>query len=89
DDISRDGSAWKVLTDPSRVYDVKAALEAAKIAVSSAESTMVSSTTIEVTDADTARKILRVMEALEDNDDVQDVYSNFDISDALMESVSA
>lgn len=87
DDISRDGSAWKVLTDPSNVYDVKAALEAAKIAVSSAESTMVSSTTIEVTDAETARKILRVMEALEDNDDVQDVYANFDISDELMEAV--
>jgi transcriptional/translational regulatory protein YebC/TACO1 len=87
DDISRDGSAWKVLTDPSSVYDVKAALEAAKIAVTSAESTMVSSTTIEVTDAETARKILRVMEALEDNDDVQDVYANFDISDELMEAV--
>ena len=47
---------------------------------------MVSSTTIEVTDADDARKILRIMDALEDNDDVQDVYSNFDISDELMES---
>jgi YebC/PmpR family DNA-binding regulatory protein len=87
DDISRDGSAWKVLTDPSSVYDVKAALEAVKIAVTSAESTMVSSTTIEVTDVETARKILRVMEALEDNDDVQDVYANFDISDELMEAV--
>ena len=48
---------------------------------------MVSSITIEVTDADDARKILRIMDALEDNDDVQDVYSNFDISDELMEAV--
>ena len=44
-------------------------------------------TTIEVTDADEARKILRIVDAFEDNDDVQDVYSNFDISDELMETV--
>ena len=87
DDISRDGSSWKVLTEPSVVYDVKAALEGAGVAVASAESTMVSSTTIEVTDPETARKILRVMEALEDNDDVQDVYANFDISDEILEEV--
>ena len=49
---------------------------------------MVSSITIEVTDAGDARNILRIMDAFEDNDDVQDVYSNFDISDELMEAVS-
>ncbi|MFM8564046.1 MAG: YebC/PmpR family DNA-binding transcriptional regulator [Acidimicrobiia bacterium] len=87
DDISRDGSSWRVLTEPSAVYDVKAALESAGVAVTSAESTMVSSTTIEVSDPETARKILRVMEALEDNDDVQDVYANFDISDEILEEV--
>jgi len=87
DDISRDGSAWKILTEPSVVYDVKSALESAGLSVSSAESTMVSSTSIDVTDAETARKILKVMEALEDNDDVQDVYANFDISDEIMEAV--
>jgi YebC/PmpR family DNA-binding regulatory protein len=87
DDISRDGSAWKILTEPSAVYDVKTALESAGLTVMSAESTMVSSTTIDVTDAETARKILKVMEALEDNDDVQDVYANFDISDEIMEAV--
>ena len=87
DDISRDGSSWKILTEPSVVYDVKSALESAGLSVSSAESTMVSSTTIDVTDAETARKILKVMEALEDNDDVQDVYANFDISDEIMEAV--
>ena len=48
---------------------------------------MVSSMTVEVTDADDARKILRIIDALEDNDDVQDVYSNFDISEELMEAV--
>ena len=87
DDITRDGSSWRILTEPSVVYDVKAALEAAGLGVQSADSTMVSSTQIEVTDSETARKILKIMEALEDNDDVQDVFSNFDISDDMLESV--
>ena len=87
DDISRDGASWKILSEPNVVYDVKAALESAGLTVLSAESTMVSSTTIEVNDAETAAKILKVMEALEDNDDVQDVYANFDIPDSIMEGL--
>lgn len=87
DDISRQGESWQVLTDPSVVWDVKAALEEAGVDVTSAESTMISSLTVEVTDADVARSILRIMDALEDNDDVQDVFSNFDIAEELMEQV--
>jgi YebC/PmpR family DNA-binding regulatory protein len=87
EDIERDGDSWRVLTDSSVVYDVKDALEAAGIAVQSAESTMVSSTTIEVTDIEDAKQILRIMDMLEDNDDVQDVYANFDIDDALMQEL--
>lgn len=87
DDVERDGDSWKVLTDPSSVYDVKDAMEAAGVTAQSAESTMVSSTTIEVTDRDDARQILRIMDTLEDNDDVQDVYANFDIAESIMEEV--
>lgn len=87
DDITRDGESWRVTTDPSAVYDVKDALETAGFAVQSAESTMVSSTTIAVGDADDARSILRIMDTLEDNDDVQDVYANFDIDESLMQEV--
>ncbi len=87
DDIERDGDSWKVLTDPSVVYDVKDALEAAGIEVQSAESTMVSSTTIEVTDVNDAKQILRIMDMLEDNDDVQDVYANFDIDESIMQGI--
>ena len=87
DDVERDGESWKVLTDSSVVWDVKDALEAAGIVVQSGESTMVSSTTIEVTDKDDARNILRIMDMLEDNDDVQDVYANFDIAESIMEEV--
>jgi YebC/PmpR family DNA-binding regulatory protein len=89
DDVARDGPGdgadWKVLCAPNHVYDLQAALEAAGITVKSAESTMVSSIDIEVTALSDAKKILRIMDALEDDDDVQDVYSNFDISDELME----
>ena len=87
DDVSADGDGFRVLCDSSVVYDVRDALQAAGFTVESAESTMVASLAVEVTDADDARKILRIMDALEDNDDVQDVYSNFDISDELMEAV--
>lgn len=87
DDVAPDGDGWRVTCDPSSLYEVRDALEAAKVEVVSAESTMVSSTTIEVTDVDDAKKVLRIVDLLEDNDDVQDVYGNFDISDEIMESV--
>ena len=70
------------------MYDVRDALEAAGIEVVSAESTMVSSIDDRGHATPTRRsKILRIIDALEDNDDVQDVYGNFDISDELMEAV--
>ena len=87
DDIEPDGESWRILTDPSVVYDVKDALEAAGIEVQSAESTMVSSNTIEVTALDDARQILRIMDMLDDNDDVQDVFANFDIDESLMQEI--
>lgn len=87
DDIEQDGDSWKILTEPSVVYDVQAALETAGMEVQSAESTMVSSTTIEVTNVEEAKQILRIMDMLEDNDDVQDVYANFDIDESLMQEI--
>ena len=88
-DVVREGDDWKVSCEPADVENVRAAVEAAGLAVHSADSTMVSSTLIEVTSAEDARKVLRVMDALEENDDVQDVYANFDIPDAVMEQVDA
>jgi YebC/PmpR family DNA-binding regulatory protein len=88
DDVAADADGFRVTCEPSVVYDVRDALQAAGLVIESAESTMVASTTIEVSDPDEARKVLRIVDALEDNDDVQDVYGNFDISDELMEAVS-
>jgi len=87
DDVSRDGDSWRVLTDSSAVYEVRDQLEAAGVSVFSAESTMVSSTVIEVNDVNDAKQVLRIMDVLEDNDDVQDVYANFDIADSIMQEV--
>ena len=89
EDIVDDGDEWRLTCEPQATEAVREALEAAGLTVLSAESTMVSSTTIEVTDAEEAKKILRIMDALEDHDDVQDVYSNFDIPDDILHSVEA
>jgi YebC/PmpR family DNA-binding regulatory protein len=86
DDVSLSGDTWEITSEPNVVYDVRTALEAAGITVLDAESTMVSSNTIDVTDPETAKKVLKIIDALEDNDDVQDVFGNFDISEEIMES---
>lgn len=87
DDVARDGDSWRVLTEPSAVYEVRDALVASGIEVQSAESTMVSSTVVEVTDPNDAKQVLRIMDTLEDNEDVQDVYANFDIAESIMQEV--
>src|SRR4249919_2169324 len=89
EDIVDDGDEWRLTCEPQATETVREALEAAGLTVLSAESTMVSSTTIAVTDPEEAKKILRIMDALEDHDDVQDVCSNFDIPDDILQSVEA
>jgi len=85
DDVIVEGTAYRVMTEPSVVYDVKAAIDDAGIEVISADSPMVADMLVPVTDTSDAKAILRILEALEDNDDVQDVFSNFDMTDELME----
>lgn len=85
DVIAESDGTFRILTEPSIVYDIKAALDDAGIEVISADSPMVADNVVPVTDGADARAILRILEALEDNDDVQDVFSNFDMSDELME----
>lgn len=84
DDIVDEGDSWRILCDPADVFEVKAALESAGIAVNSATTTMLSSMSIQVQDAADARAVLRIMDELDENDDVQDVYANFDISEEMM-----
>ena len=88
DDIVNDGDSWRVTCEPQDVESVRAALEGAGIGVESAEATMISSTEVPLTTAEDAKKVLRVIDALEDHDDVQNVYSNFDIPDVILSEVS-
>ena len=88
DDIQAQGEGFRIMTDPSEVYTIKDAIEAAGIETLSADSPMVAENLVPVTDVKDAKAILRILDALEENDDVQDVFSNFDISDELMEEAS-
>jgi YebC/PmpR family DNA-binding regulatory protein len=89
DDIDRDGSSWQITSAPEQLAAVRAAVEAAGFTVDSAELTMIPKTTIEVDDESQAKKILRLIDALEDNDDVQEVYANFDIPERVLEEVAS
>jgi YebC/PmpR family DNA-binding regulatory protein len=89
DDIERDGSSWQITSAPEQLAAVRSAVEAAGFAVDSAELTMIPKTTIEVDDESQAKKILRLIDALEDNDDVQEVYANFDIPERVLEEVAS
>jgi YebC/PmpR family DNA-binding regulatory protein len=88
DDVERDGSSWQVTAAPEALTTVRGAIEAAGFPVESAELTMVPKTTVDVEDESTAKKILRLIDTLEENDDVQDVYSNFDIPERVLETVA-
>jgi YebC/PmpR family DNA-binding regulatory protein len=88
EDVDDEGGMWRITCDPSRTFEVKAALEASGFEVISADAPMVSDTLVPVTDIDDAKKVLRIMEAIEDNEDVQDVYSNFDMDDDVLEAAA-
>jgi YebC/PmpR family DNA-binding regulatory protein len=88
DDVVNDGDSWRVMSEPSIAYELKDALEAAGFTVESTDTPMFSENLVPVTSVEDARKVLRIMEAMEDNDDVQDVYSNFDIADDVMEAAA-
>jgi YebC/PmpR family DNA-binding regulatory protein len=88
DDVSLDGSSYQVLTAPEQLGAVREALEGAGFTIESSELTMLPKTTVEVADESDAKKVLRLMDQLEDNDDVQDVFANFDIPEQVLEAVA-
>jgi YebC/PmpR family DNA-binding regulatory protein len=88
DDVQQDGSSWQVTAAPEALTTVREAIQAVGFTVDNAELTMIPKTTVEVEDENTAKKILRLIDTLEENDDVQDVYSNFDIPERVLETVA-
>jgi len=87
DDVRGDGTVWEVFTSPEDLYKVKAAIEARKKKVSSAEISYIPKTTMKV-ESDKAQSLVNLIDALEELDDTQHVYSNFEMDDSVMESLS-
>jgi YebC/PmpR family DNA-binding regulatory protein len=88
DDVAQDGSSFEITTTPEALSAVREALEQAGIAIESAETTMVPKTTVELADEAAARKTLRLIDALEELDDVGEVYANFDVPEQVLEAVA-
>ena len=88
DDVSLDGSTYEVVSAPEALRTVREALEAGGFTLESAELAMIPKTTVEVADESAAKKLLRLIDQLEENDDVQDVYANFDIPRRVLEAVA-
>jgi len=89
EDIADEGDQWRVTTAPGDLHAVRNALEAAAIPVEASETTLVPSTTVPLGDAESAKKVLRLIDGLDDHDDVSGVHANFDIPDAVIEAVEA
>ena len=89
EDIEDLGDHWQVTTPPTELHAVRTAIEEAGIKVKSSDLTMIPTTSVALDQEDKAKSVLRLMDALEDHDDVEAVYANFDIPDAVLEAVSA
>lgn len=87
EDIVDDGDSWQVTCEPSSLTGVREALEGAGIAYASADVTFLPKATVALATAEAAKKVLKLIDALDEHDDIQDVYSNFDIPDDILQLV--
>jgi YebC/PmpR family DNA-binding regulatory protein len=88
DEINDLGDSFEVVSEPVDLLAVRTALQDAGIEYDSAESSLVPTMTVPV-DEDAARKVFKLIDALEDCDDVQNIYANFDVSDEVMAAIDA
>jgi YebC/PmpR family DNA-binding regulatory protein len=88
EEVNDIGESFEVISEATDLVDVRTALQAANIDYDSAEASFVPTMTVEV-DEDGAAKVFRLVEALEDLDDVQNVFGNFDVSDDVMAALEA
>lgn len=89
DDVAQDGDILKVTSEPSALSAVREALEQSGVEIQSAELTMEPSTTVEVAGESEARSLMKLMETLDDHDDVEAVHANFDIPESVLEEAAA
>src|SRR4051812_38724522 len=89
EDVQADGDVFQVTSAPDSLAAVRSAIEASGFGVDSAELSLIPKTTVAVEDETAAKRVMRLIDTLEDNDDVQDVYANFDIPEQVLEAVAS
>ncbi|MDQ1386336.1 MAG: hypothetical protein QOG65_3715 [Actinomycetota bacterium] len=89
EDVQDTGETWHVTTPPTDLHAVRTAIEEAGFTVKSGDLTMIPTTVVELSQESQAKTVLRLMDVLEDHDDTEAVYANFDIPDAVLEAVSS
>ncbi len=89
EDVIDEGDSWQVRSAPTDLGGLRSALDEAGLVVVSAELTMLPSSTVSLGDAASAKSALRVVDALEEHDDVQNVYANFELSDDALAKFAA
>jgi transcriptional/translational regulatory protein YebC/TACO1 len=87
EDVLDDGENFRVISDPNAVVDVRKAVQAAGLDYESAEVQFVPQYTEAIGDAETAEKLFKLLDAIEDCDDVQNVFSNEDVPDEIGEQL--
>jgi YebC/PmpR family DNA-binding regulatory protein len=87
DDVKRDSGKFEITCDPTAFQAVAKALTDAGITPEASQITRISKTTVDITDTETAQKVLKLMERLDDHDDVQNVSSNFNIPDDVLAKI--
>jgi len=88
EDVVEEDEQFQVLTTPEDFDAVREAMESAGVAMVSSEVSMIPKNTVDVTEENVAKSLMKLLDNLEDHDDVQNVHANFDIDDALMEKLS-
>lgn len=86
-DMEANDEGFTLYCEPSDLDTLQKALEDAKYVIENAEVSMIAKTPVEVSDPEAAKKVLRLVDALEEHDDVQNVYSNFDIPDEVASKI--
>ncbi len=89
EDLSDSGDTWTIMTAPNELAQVRVGLEEAGVAIESADLSLLPTTTVPLESEADARKVLRLIDLLEEHDDVQAVYANFDIPDGILSMVTA
>ncbi len=87
EDLKNTGETYDIYTEPSQLEAVRKYFDTNNIPVKEAGLTMVPTNTVEINNVEQAQQLLKLVDALEDNDDVQNVYSNFDIPDSILEGI--